>query len=81
MHEVYKIEGHVTSMIQHNMPPKMNDPKSFIIGCQIGETHCDGALMDLGASVNVMPLSFYKRLSIGVLQPTPITLTFADGSK
>ena len=80
-HEVYKIEGHVSSMIQHNMPPKRKDPGSFTIGCQIGETHLDGALMDLGASVNVMPLSLYKRLSIGALQPTPIALTFADGSK
>ena len=66
-HEVYRIEGHVSSMIQHNMPPKRKDPGSFTIGCQIGDTHLDGALMDLGASVNVMPLSLYKRLSIGAL--------------
>ena len=80
-HEVYRIEGHVSSMIQHNLPPKRKDPGSFTIGCQIGETHLDGALMDLGASVNVMPLSLYKRLSIGALQPTPIALTFADRGK
>ena len=70
-YEVYKIEGHMSSMIQHNMPPKKKDPGSFTIRCQIGNTHLKGALMDLGASVNVMPLSLYKRLSIGTLQPTP----------
>ena len=37
--------------------------------------------MDLGASVNVMPLTLYRRLNIGTLQPSPITLKFADESK
>ena len=60
-HEVFRIEGHVSSMIQHNMPPKRKDPGSFTIKCQIGDTHLKGALMDLGASVNVMPQSLYKR--------------------
>lgn len=38
-HEVYRIEGPVSAMIQHNMSPKMMNSGSFTIGCQIGDLH------------------------------------------
>jgi hypothetical protein len=78
--ECYELQGQVSAMIQHKMPPKLGDPGSFTIGCQIGEQFLKGALMDLGASVNVMPLSLYRRLNLGALQPTSMTLRLADSS-
>ena len=40
----------------------------------------DKALLDLGASVNVLPYSVYKQLGLGELKPTTITLSLADKS-
>ena len=37
------------------------------------------ALLDLGASVNLLPYSVYKQLGLGELKPTTITLSLADG--
>ena len=36
------------------------------------------ALLDLGASVNLLPYSVYKQLGLGELKPTTITLSLAD---
>ena len=37
-------------------------------------------LLDLGASVNLLPYSVYKKLGLGELKPTAITLSLADRS-
>ena len=44
----------------------------------IGGTCIDKALLDLGASVNLLPYSMYKQLGLGELKPTNITLSLAD---
>ena len=46
----------------------------------IGGTCVDKALLDLGASVNLLPYSVYKQLGLGELKPTTITLSLADRS-
>ena len=38
------------------------------------------ALLDLGASVNLLPYSVYKQLGLGGLKPTTMTLSLADRS-
>ena len=40
----------------------------------------ENALLDLGASVNLLPYSVYKQLGLGELKPTTITLSLADMS-
>ena len=40
----------------------------------------DRYLLDLGASVNLLPNSVYKQLGLGKLQPTNLTLLLADRS-
>ena len=44
----------------------------------IGGTCVEKALLDLGASVNLLPYSVYKQLGLGELKPTSITLSLAD---
>jgi hypothetical protein len=78
--ECYELQGQASALIQHKTPSKLKDPGSFTIGCQIGEKFLKGALMDLGASVNVMPLSLFRKLNIGTLQPTSMTLQLVDKS-
>ena len=46
----------------------------------IGGTCVEKALLDLGASVNLLPYSMYKQLGLGELKPTIITLSLADRS-
>ena len=58
----------------------MKDPGSFTIPCSIGKYEFKKALCDFGASINLMPLSVVKRLSLGELTPIAITLQMADRS-
>ncbi|XP_038882209.1 uncharacterized protein LOC120073432 [Benincasa hispida] len=60
------------------IPPKMRDPGSFTIPCSIGGIYIDQALCDLEASINLIPLSIFKRLDVGQLTPTTVTLQLAD---
>ncbi|XP_061353429.1 uncharacterized protein LOC133298186 [Gastrolobium bilobum] len=62
------------------LPPKLQDPGSFTIPCIIGDTYQGKALCDLGASINLMPLSVFKQLSTGPVKPTTVTLQMADRS-
>ena len=59
---------------------KYKDPGFPIISVSIGGTCIDKALLDLGASVNLLPYSVYKQLGLGELKPTNITLSLADRS-
>ena len=54
------------------------NPSNFTIPCTIGNFEFKKALCDSGASINLMPLSVVKRLSLGELSPTAITLQMAD---
>jgi len=69
-----------SSAIIKKPPPKLRDPGSFAIPCVIGSETIDKALCDLGASVSLLPLSLFKRIGIGELKPTEMTLKLADRS-
>ena len=69
-----------SAIIQQKLPTKMKDPGSFTIPCSIEKYEFKKALCDLGASINLMPLSVVQRLSLGELTPTSITLQMADRS-
>ena len=57
---------------------KMKDPGSFTISCTIENFEFKKALCDSGASINLMPLSMVKRINLGELTPTSITLKMAN---
>ena len=67
-----------SAVIQNSIPEKMQDPSSFTIPCEIRHADVGKALCDSGASINFMPLSVAKRLSLGELTPTTTTLKMAD---
>ncbi|RVW73846.1 Retrovirus-related Pol polyprotein from transposon 17.6 [Vitis vinifera] len=58
----------------------IKDPGCPTIAVNIGGTLVEKALLDLGASVNLLPYSVYKQLGLGGLKPTTITLSLADRS-
>ncbi|RVW22607.1 hypothetical protein CK203_109490 [Vitis vinifera] len=68
----------VSAIIQSKSPVKYKDPGCPTISVNIGGTHVEKALLDLGASVNLLPYSVYKQLGLGELKPTAITLSLAD---
>ena len=71
---------HVSALIQSKYPVKYKDPGSPTIPANIGGKCIDKSLLDLGASVNLMPYSVYLQLGLGELKPTTITLSLADRS-
>ena len=70
----------VSAIIQCKTPVKYKDPACPTISVNIGGTCVEMALLDLGASVNLLPYSVYKKLGLGELKPTTITLSLADKS-
>ena len=65
-------------VIQKTLPEKMSDSSSFTIPYKIEDVDMGKGLCNFGASINLMPLSVAKRLSLGELTPTAMTLQIAN---
>ncbi|XP_060962132.1 uncharacterized protein LOC115713139 [Cannabis sativa] len=78
--EMVALTEECSAVLQKKLPPKLKDPGSFNIPCSIGGSIQTKALCDLGASINLMPLSMFKRLKLGEAKPTTVTLQMADRS-
>ncbi|XP_073313433.1 uncharacterized protein [Primulina huaijiensis] len=82
-----KLEDHMTinltencsALVQNKIPPKLKDPGSFSIPCMIGDVF-HKSLCDLGASINLMPLSVFRKLGLGGPKPTRMSLQLEDRS-
>ena len=70
----------MSPIIECKTPVKYKDSGCPTISVNIGGTSVEKALLDLGASVNLLPYSMYKYLGLGELKPTSITLSLADRS-
>jgi hypothetical protein len=68
----------VSSILQCKLPIKYKDPGCPTISCMIGVNRIEKALLNLGASVNLLPYSVYLQLGLGELKPTSMTLQLAD---
>ena len=53
-------------------------PDAPTIACTIGQTEISRALLDLSASINLLPPSAYQQLELGELRPTQLTIQLAD---
>nr|GEX63096.1 reverse transcriptase domain-containing protein [Tanacetum cinerariifolium] len=69
-----------SAMPLKKLPEKLGDPGKFLIPCDFPGIDVCHALADLGASINLMPLSIWKKLSLSELTPTRMTLELADRS-
>jgi hypothetical protein len=59
---------------------KYKDPGYPTISCFIGKYKIEKALLDLGASVNLLPYLVFQSFNLGKLKPTSVTLLLADRS-
>ncbi|GJS60290.1 mitochondrial proton/calcium exchanger protein-like protein isoform X1 [Tanacetum coccineum] len=71
-------EAYGASHINDTIPQKEKDSRSFTLPCFINDFCFNNALVDLGASVSVMPLSTYLNLGLGELAHTRLTMELAD---
>ncbi|XP_027155336.1 uncharacterized protein LOC113755559 [Coffea eugenioides] len=70
----------VSAVLQKKLPPKCKDPGMFTVPCKIGNIKIEKAMLDLGASINVMPRSIYNLMNIGPLKETGVIIQLADRS-
>ncbi|KAM6551168.1 hypothetical protein CsatB_000976 [Cannabis sativa] len=76
--EMVALNEECITVLQKKLPPKLKDSGSFNIRCSIGGSIQTKALCDLGASINLMPLSMFKRLKLGEAKAITVTLQMAD---
>nr|GEZ17507.1 reverse transcriptase domain-containing protein [Tanacetum cinerariifolium] len=72
-----EIKNMMATVILKKLPKKLGDPGKFLISCGFSELKCK-ALADLGASINLMPQSVWKKLGLPDLIPTRMTLKLAN---
>ncbi|GKA36653.1 reverse transcriptase domain-containing protein [Tanacetum coccineum] len=72
------LNEHCSAVLLKNLPEKLGDPGKFLIPCDFPKMDECLALADLGASINLMPLSVWKKISLPKLTPTCMTLKLAD---
>ncbi|GJR49950.1 reverse transcriptase domain-containing protein [Tanacetum coccineum] len=68
------------AMLLKKLLEKLRDPGKFLIPCEFLGMEICHALADLGASINLMPLLIWKKLSLPDLTPTRMTLELAERS-
>ncbi|GJZ15971.1 reverse transcriptase domain-containing protein [Tanacetum coccineum] len=69
-----------SAVLLKKLPEKLRDPGKFLIPCDFPKLEKCMALADLGASINLMPLSVWKKLMLRELVPTHMTLELANRS-
>ncbi|XP_022894008.1 uncharacterized protein LOC111408489 [Olea europaea var. sylvestris] len=67
-----------SARVQRKLPPKLKDPGSFTLPVSIENSFSTNALCDTGASINLMSYSAYRKLELGEVNSTSITLQLAD---
>ncbi|CAN6579326.1 unnamed protein product [Malus baccata var. baccata] len=78
--EVVKVSENVSTILQRKLPPKCKDPGSFTIPYVIGNTRFESAMLDLGASINVMPYLIYASMNLRGLKNDGVIIQLTDRS-
>ncbi|GKF65099.1 reverse transcriptase domain-containing protein, partial [Tanacetum coccineum] len=72
------VNENCSAVILKKFPEKLGDPDRFLVPCDFLEMNECLALADLGASINLMPLSIWKELNLPALTKTRMILELAD---
>jgi len=68
----------ISELLSGPIPVKYKDPGCPTITCTIGQAEISHALLDLGASINLLPFSVYQQIGLGDLNPTRVTIQLAE---
>ncbi|XP_070043088.1 uncharacterized protein [Nicotiana tomentosiformis] len=77
---VVKLTEKYSAILQNKLPQKLDDLGSFTIPCTVGGAHFEKALCDSGASINLMPISIFRKLELGEMKDAGVSLQLADQS-
>nr|GEU58383.1 reverse transcriptase domain-containing protein [Tanacetum cinerariifolium] len=75
------LNEHCSAVLLKKLPEKLGDPSKFLIPCDFSGIDECLALTDLGASINLMPLSMWNKLSLPKLSPTSVTFNLDQTSR
>ncbi|KAJ0569236.1 putative retrotransposon gag domain, aspartic peptidase domain superfamily [Helianthus annuus] len=78
--ETVKVGENISAVLQKRLPQKCKDPGVFTVPCKLGNLNIPRAMLDLGASINVLPNSIFKTLNVGPLKRTGVVIQLADRS-
>nr|GEX05776.1 reverse transcriptase domain-containing protein [Tanacetum cinerariifolium] len=67
-----------SAVVLKKLPEKLGDPGRFLIPCDFSKFDNCLALADLGVSINLMPLSIWRKLKLPTLNDTKMVLELAD---
>ncbi|XP_070032498.1 uncharacterized protein [Nicotiana tomentosiformis] len=75
-----KLNAHCSAILQNKIPPKCGGPRKLHHTMLVGSENFDKALCDSGASINLMPLSVFRKLEdeLGVIKLIPVSLQLAE---
>ncbi|XP_022866107.1 uncharacterized protein LOC111385919 [Olea europaea var. sylvestris] len=76
--ETVALNEESSARVQSNLPHKLKDSRSFTLPISIGNSYSINALCDTGANINLMSYSVYRKLGLGQVKPTSITLQLVD---
>ncbi|CAA7410922.1 unnamed protein product [Spirodela intermedia] len=77
---VEKLSMHTSVLLLNRLPYKLKDTGAPLISCDIGGFIFQNALLDTGASINLLPTSICDKFNISDLKPSIVTLQFANRS-
>ncbi|XP_076905289.1 uncharacterized protein LOC143561007 [Bidens hawaiensis] len=72
------VNVNVSAVLSGALPPKLEDPGAPLISIQVGDFKIERALLDLGASISILPGSLYDQYDFGPLQKADTTVVLAD---
>ncbi|KAI3737146.1 hypothetical protein L2E82_27141 [Cichorium intybus] len=75
-----RVGENVSAIIQKRLPKKRKDLGVFAVPCKMGNLTVPRAMLDLGASINVLPFSVFKTSNLGTLKRTGVLIQLADRS-
>ncbi|KAL7606197.1 hypothetical protein Lser_V15G19232 [Lactuca serriola] len=78
--QTVKVGENVSAVLQKWLPKKCKDPDVFTVPCKMGNLFVPRAMLDLGASINVLPYSSNKTMRIGPLSKTGVIIQLVDRS-
>ncbi|KAI3739098.1 hypothetical protein L2E82_29490 [Cichorium intybus] len=78
--KMISLPENVSSILMDALPPKMKDPGVPLISVDLGNVHIKRALLDLGASVNILPGQLFDKHEFGTMRSTDVILQLANKS-
>ena len=79
-YEIVKLTEECSVILQRKLPQNLKDLDSFTILCIVRDSTFDKALCDLEANINLMLLLVFRKLGLGEVKPTTISLQMANHS-